>query len=213
MSAADEEAARLKSEHARLRKEIEARLREFKALWESATDEDIFRELVFCLFTPQSKAKSCWAAVERVRDSDLLLKGSAMQISARMSGVRFHRTKAARVVEARKHLRGLKSRLAGFGTPFEARDWLVANINGMSCKEASHFLRNIGMGADLAILDRHILKNLVLLGVIEDVPRHLSPAKYLGIEAGVREFCACACIPMDHLDLLLWARGTGEIFK
>ena len=29
----------------------------------------------------------------------------------------------------------------------------------MSYKEASHFLRNIGFGENIAILDRHILKN------------------------------------------------------
>jgi N-glycosylase/DNA lyase len=94
-----------------------------------------------------------------------------------------------------------------------AREWLVANINGMSYKEASHFLRNIGMGQDLAILDRHILKNLVRLGVIQEIPSSISPRKYLDIEEKMRRFCTREKIPMDHLDMLLWCRETGEIFK
>ncbi|MFO7619107.1 MAG: N-glycosylase/DNA lyase [Thermoplasmata archaeon] len=213
MSATGEEVARLKSEYARLKAGIDVRLAEFRALWDSADDATIFRELVFCLFTPQSKARSCWAAVERVCDCDLLLKGSAEEISEKMSGVRFHHTKARRAVEARKYTPGFKNRIAAFPSPFEAREWLVANVSGMSYKEASHFLRNIGMGGELAILDRHILRNLVRLGVITEMPKSLSPKKYLEIEASMPAFSEDIGIPLAHLDMLLWHRETGEIFK
>lgn len=204
---------RLKQDYAKMRPAIESRLKEFTEMWKAGTDETVFRELVFCLFTPQSKAKSCWASVETVCGHDMLLPGSAEQVSACMTGVRFHHTKAERVVEARKYLIGLKARISGFGSPSEAREWLVANVDGMGHKEASHFLRNIGMGRDLAILDRHILKNLVLLGVIPEIPKSIWRKKYLEIEERVRQFCIRAEIPMDHLDMLLWCRETGEIFK
>ena len=45
---------------------------------------------------------------------------------------------------------------------------------GLGYKEASHFLRNIGLSEDIPILDRHILKNLVLLGAIDKVPSSIS---------------------------------------
>jgi N-glycosylase/DNA lyase len=204
---------RLKQDYVKIRPAIESRLREFEEAWESGTDETIFRELVFCLFTPQSRAKSCWAAVERIRECNLVTEGSAKQISRELRGVRFHHTKAKRVAEARKHLDGLKARIAGFENPQEARRWLVENVDGMGYKEASHFLRNIGMGRDLAILDRHILKNLVALGVIPEMPDSISEKRYLRFEDLAREFCLKEGIPMDHLDLLLWCRETGEIFK
>ena len=38
-------------------------------------------------------------------------------------------------------------------------------------KEASHFLRNIGMGKGLGNLDRHILKNLDLLFLSKETGR------------------------------------------
>lgn len=41
----------------------------------------------------------------------------------------------------------------------------------MSYKEASHFLRNVGFGEDVAILDRHILRNLERLAVIDEIPK------------------------------------------
>ena len=43
---------------------IRSRLADFDDVWETADDDRLFAELAFCLFTPQSKAKSCWAAVE-----------------------------------------------------------------------------------------------------------------------------------------------------
>jgi len=83
----------------------------------------------------------------------------------------------------------------------------------MGYKEASHFLRNIGLGKDMAILDRHILKNLKAFGVINDIPRALSRKKYLEIEEKMRKFSHEIGIPISHLDLLFWSRQTGEIFK
>lgn len=207
------ELEKLKKSYRLIGQDVEARLAEFEKIMEEGDDTSIFTELVFCLFTPQSNAKSCWAAVERLCRVDLLLNGSAKEIAKELKGVRFHNTKAGRVVEARKWLKDFKARIAGFETSFEAREWFVENINGMGYKEASHFLRNIGMGQDLAILDRHILKNLVLLGIIEEVPKHLSPKRYLEIEAKMKIFSRREKIPMAHLDILLWYRETGDIFK
>ena len=93
------------------------------------------------------------------------------------------------------------------------REFLVNNVKGFGMKEASHFMRNIGLGKDLAILDRHILKNLKLYGVVDEIPNSLTQKKYLNIEAKFREFSEKIQIPMDELDLLFWSEETGEIFK
>jgi len=93
------------------------------------------------------------------------------------------------------------------------RDWLVKHVKGLGLKEASHFLRNIGMGEELAILDRHILKNLVCLGVIAGVPASLTPSRYKEIESRMKTFSSSIGIPMGELDLILWYRETGSIFK
>jgi N-glycosylase/DNA lyase len=83
----------------------------------------------------------------------------------------------------------------------------------MGYKEASHFLRNIGFADDLAILDRHILKNLKIFGIIEEIPKSLSKKKYLEIEEKMRNLANEVNIPVSHLDLLFWSKETGEIFK
>ena len=201
------------------KRDIERRLKEFKELFENSNDDRIFAELIFCLLTPQSKAKICWKAVENLMKKDLLIRGSYEQVLRELKGVRFKKNKAKYIIEARKTFTKeneirIKSVISSFSDSTKAREWLVKNVKGMGYKEASHFLRNIGFGEDLAILDRHILKNLRLLGVIEDIPKKtLTKKRYMEIENKMREFSRDIGIPLSHLDLLFWSKETGEIFK
>ncbi len=184
------------------------------------TGAELFAELAFCLFTPQSKALSCWAAVKTLQKESLLMKGSAEKIAAVIAakGVRFKNNKARYLVEARLKLFSseavpLHRLISSFKTPQKARDWLAHNITGLGLKEASHFLRNIGRAGDVAILDRHILKNLQQLGVIKTVPSSLSKSVYFCIEEKMRVFSKNVKIPMAYLDLILWYNETGALFK
>lgn len=205
----------LKELYVPVKEQIDARLGEFRQVWEKATDEELFIELVFCLLTPQSKAKTCWKAVQRLNRKCMLSEGEPCQIRDELFGVRFNRRKAEYICLARKTFSTcpLRATLKEFDDPFKAREWLVENVLGMGYKEASHFLRNIGLGEDLAILDRHILKNLKLLGVIKDVPSTLSRRTYLDIERKMTGFSKKTGISMGQMDLLLWYKEAGEVFK
>jgi N-glycosylase/DNA lyase len=198
-----------------IKSQIEARLMDFSRIWETASDEELFRELVFCLLTPQSKAKSCWKAVQRLDRKCMLDDASPARVSEELVGVRFNQRKGQYICLARSMFssRSLRATLAGFADAAAAREWLVENVKGLGYKEASHFLRNIGLGEELAILDRHILKNLALLGVIKEVPSSPTKKMYLEIERKMTAFSKEAKIPMGHLDLLLWYKEAGEVFK
>jgi N-glycosylase/DNA lyase len=208
----------LKTLYGPVKAKIEQRLSEFAMVWKKGSDEEIFSELVFCLLTPQSKARSCDSAVCILLEKDLIMNGTQKQIARILSRkTRFHNNKARYVVEARKMFtqRGkmrIKERIIDVD-PKKTREWLVDNVRGLGLKEASHFLRNIGFGEELSILDRHILKNLVLLGVITEVPASLTVKNYLEIEKKMIEFAKKVRIPLTHLDLLLWYKETGEVFK
>lgn len=195
-----------------IQEKIRSRLNEFDRLREKGNDGEIFAELIFCILTPQSKAQSCWKTVETLLNKNLLLKGNEDQISKMLKRVRFRNRKAEYIVEARKHY-PIRSKIKKFDDIYSAREWLVQNVRGMGYKEASHFLRNIGFGEELAILDRHILKNLKSLGVIEEIPRSLTKKKYFEIEKKMKKFSEKVEIPMSHLDLVLWYKETGEVFK
>jgi N-glycosylase/DNA lyase len=201
-----------------MKDEIRSRLNEFKRAWKTGNEKKIFNELIFCILTPQSKAKYCWAAVENLHSKNLLLRGDANHIAKELNRVRFKHKKAGYIIRARKQFSldkkiDIKSLLEQFSDVHDARDWLVQNAKGIGYKEASHFLRNIGFAEDFAILDRHVLKNLKLHGVIEKIPNSLSKKRYFEIEKRMKEFSKRIEIPMADLDLLLWYKETGEIFK
>ncbi|MCX8207385.1 MAG: N-glycosylase/DNA lyase [Methanothrix sp.] len=212
-----DEIEQLKELHMKLKDVIEAKLKEFDQIWLNADEERLFEELVFCLLTPQSRARSCWAAVERLSSMGKLLCPAQDGIRNELTGVRFSNQKAEYICRARE-LFTLDGRLSVRAhidpeNTFQTREWLVKNVKGMGYKEASHFLRNIGLGRDLAILDRHILKSLVRFGVIPDIPKSLSRSRYLKIEASMSDFARSISIPMPHLDMVLWYMGAGEVFK
>lgn len=207
----------LLAEYRRKKPIIKKRLREFRRILKGS-ERAIFEELCFCILTPQSKALNCDRAVKELARRGLIHAGGANGIKNVLRRlVRFHNNKAAYIVGAREAFRGagcatLKGLLRAH-SPFDAREWLVENIKGLGYKEASHFLRNIGLGRDLAILDRHILKNLRRYGAISRIPPSLGRRAYLGIEEEMRRFCGRINIPLEELDLLFWSRETGAIFK
>ncbi len=198
--------------------EIDRRLEEFSRIWAEGTDEDIFAELVFCILTPQANGKSCWAAVENMIRKNILYKGEFRQILNEIKGARFIYKKSAYIIEAREKFLGdnkvsIRTIISRINDGYSARDWLVNNIKGIGYKEASHLVRNIGFEGNLAILDRHILKNLHLAGALESIPSSISRGKYFAIEKKMLEFAKAIRIPMSHLDFVMWYKETGEIFK
>jgi N-glycosylase/DNA lyase len=202
----------------RKEQEIVRRLEEFKEIWDRGTDEELFMELVYCIITPMARGKMCFSAVDTMVRTGVLFTGTRDQIKGHLIGARFIHKKSAYIVEARERYlhndsASLRSILRKINGDQEARQWLVEHVKGIGYKEASHFLRNIGFTRDLAILDRHILRNLHSVSAIEEIPDSLSERRYLQIEKSMREFSKAVGIPMAHLDLLLWYKGTGEILK
>ena len=197
---------------------IQKRLGEFELIWKDATDELLFEELVFCLLTPQSSAKNGMAAVDLLKEHNLLFSGEFEDIREYLNIVRFRNNKANYILEARDMFYGAEKKsirkiLVDQGSIFNKRTWIVENIKGIGYKEASHFLRNIGLGSDLAILDRHILRNMKYLGIIDDIPKSITPKIYIKMEKKLSAFAIKQKIPMNHIDLLFWYREAESILK
>ncbi|MEN3047294.1 MAG: N-glycosylase/DNA lyase [Candidatus Caldarchaeales archaeon] len=194
---------------------IEARLAEFRSV-DRRDAARLFEELAFCVLTPQSKASSALVAVEELKSRGLLLKGSRKSIAEvlRRRGVRFHNAKARYLSMNRPLLLGDPPRIVEVLTlpPVEAREVLVEEAWGMGLKEASHFLRNVGIEG-LAVLDRHVLRWMVRAGRLESVPKSLTRRKYLELEREFLNWADELGIKPEALDLLLWYLQTGEILK
>jgi len=204
------------SEYIKKKKRIKDRLKDFRKVW-TGTEKRIFSELCFCICTPQSKAVVCDRAVMFLEKKGLLLKGALRDVRNELKGVRFPNNKAKYIVEARElFVKGNRVNIKTEIDPediIKTREWFVSNVRGIGFKEASHFLRNIGFGKDLAIFDVHILRNMVRLGLIDEEPKSLTGKRYMFLENRLRVFSKEIKIPMDELDLLFWSNETGKVFK
>jgi len=200
-----------------IKKDIYNRIFEFKSVWNEADEKRLFQELVFCLFTPQSKAVNAWETVIKLTENNKLFEANASSISNDLNLVRFKNNKASYLVKAREmffnNSKGIRETLLEFTSVLEKRKWLNRNIKGYGLKESSHFLRNIGFVEDIAILDRHILRNLKRFNVISEIPKSIPEQKYFQIENQMKKFSNKISIPLGHLDFIFWFNETHTIFK
>ena len=190
---------------------IRTRLSEFA----SVPASEYFYELMYCLLTPQSSAKHAEQAVLALRAAGYPNREVNPEPFLRKKEcyIRFHKTKSNYLLRMKDQYAIIAGKLTEPVAAVELRDWLVQNILGLGYKEATHFMRNIGKNDGLAILDRHILRNLKRLGVIRSIPKSLSKKHYLNIERRFSEFASHIGIPLDELDLVFWSMETGEILK
>ena len=186
------------------KEEIKQRLNDFKQ------NKDYFYELCFCLLTPQSSARGADYCIQKLKELNFQTK-EINPVPILIQRIRFHNNKGAYLLEFKKNYKTIFNDINNIKDNKEKRNYLVKNVKGLGLKEASHFLRNTGH-ENLAILDRHILKNLAKLNVIE-LPKTLTPKIYFEIENKFQNFSKKVKIPMDELDLLFWSMETGEIFK
>ncbi|MCD4792847.1 MAG: N-glycosylase/DNA lyase [Bacteroidales bacterium] len=200
-----------------IKTDIQNRISEFKSVWIHADEKKLFQELAFCLLTPQSKAKNAWKSIMILTKNQKIYEAEANAIAEDLNLVRFRNNKSRYIVEARKKFlnnsKGIRETLNEQKSIFEKRDWLNKNIKGFGLKESSHFLRNIGFVEDIAILDRHILKNLKKYNVIDEIPKAVSEKKYYEIERKMKNFANKIKIPLEHLDLIFWYNEANTIFK
>jgi N-glycosylase/DNA lyase len=197
---------------------IRERLAEFSRLRESASDERLFEELTFCIYTAGASARMGLRCVEAVRP--VLMTGSLRDIQKALDHRhRWPDARGAYVYETREYLRenfGMRMRelLEGFESAEQRRDFFAANpgIRGLGYKEGSHFLRNVGFRG-YAILDKHILARLAEMGVIESPKPPSTKKKYVALEEKMKLFAREIGLDFDELDLLLWYTKTGEILK
>ncbi|MFH0929316.1 MAG: DNA lyase [Candidatus Aenigmatarchaeota archaeon] len=169
-------------------------------------DECLFEELCFCIMTPQSRAKYCRLAVDRLKKDGKLFTASQEKIREYMTGVRFPEVKAQRIVEARGKLPELKKNLSK--EPQELREWLAKNIKGLGMKESTHFMRNIGFQG-MAIIDVHIQNFLKKVGKINK-NKSLTKKRYLELEEVFLGLAKEAEISPEELDIAIWLYQSGE---
>lgn len=182
-------------------------------------DERIFEELCFCILTANTSAEMGMRAIDALRN--ILIDGNAEEMTKKLEGIyRFNVVRPSYIIHTREYLKKelsfkLKEKIMSLTNEMASLREFFANnegIKGIGCKEASHFLRNIGFKG-YAILDKHILNSLLEFKVIDEIKLPLTSKLYIEIEQKMKIFSNEVEIPMDELDLLLWSRKNGRILK
>lgn len=203
---------------------IEKQINSCVELGRNGSREDLFYDLAYCLCTPQNDARHVVKAINTLKEKQVLSADDEELLAfyLRKEKVRFHNNKASYILSAKKRfigencerdIREYVNYLLSL-SQIEARNELwVRNIKGLGMKESSHFLRNIGHGSDLALLDLHVLSLLYGHNVITNIPRSLTSSKYLEIEEKMRNWSKQIGIPMGDLDFVIWGMATGWVYK
>ncbi len=189
---------------------IKQRLMEFKQI----QPNEYFYELCYCICTPQSKAVAAFQVQNKLKTADFYNKpfNPVDILIQKEHYIRFHNQKSERLLMIREQFPLVMNIIEENTTPKVKRLELNALISGMGMKECSHFLRNIGFSG-LTILDRHVLKHLVLAKVYPELPKISSIKQYLAVEEKFLEFAETIAIPIDEMDLLFWSFENGNILK
>lgn len=196
-----------------VRKVVEERIKEFTGVYYSSS-EKWFEELVYCLLTAYSSARMGYKCLAALTEENALFTGNIDNIRSclRGQGHRFAEKRALYIMAAREYAPNIKEIIQRQSSSKKAREWLVNNIMGFGMKEASHYLRNVGY-LDLAIIDRHILSNMLELKIIPGMPKSITKKKYLEYEVILEAAATKLNMPLGKMDLYLWYRKTGEVLK
>ena len=201
-----------------------------KKKWSDMGEERLWEELVLCILSSNVRYEMAKSAFQQLRYKRILREArlDPKKILARLiakelqrpiylprkrdNGLRKYRfpnIRARNIVQSARFLyyknNGLHRILDHFKSSRETRDFLATSIPGIGLKEASHFLRNIGYGDELAIIDVHIisfLKEMSLVNVIGGV--NINERIYRRLESIMQNLAVSLNLSLAILDMAIW---------
>lgn len=189
---------------------ITGRADEFREIGKGSKEE-IFGELCFCLLTANTSAEL------GIRTQNLIgLEGflnydrTHLRDELKRIRYRFYNVRSNFIVDARWIIDELPDLLRA-PNRYDTREYLVENVKGIGYKEASHFLRNVGV-FDFAILDKHIMKMLAEEYKFK-LPKAVSRKEYYSNEEKVIDLAERVNLEPGIFDLYMWRIATGKIIK
>lgn len=191
---------------------------------EPFTEPRLWTELACCVLSSQVPYETAQAAAVRVEASgvlmdrglslgsleaslaDLLRRPFELEVGPRRYRFPDSRARqlAATATAIRREADGLADLLAGFERMDCAREWFVDHAPGLGPKQASMFLRNVGASYDLAVLDRHVINYMMIVGLTSEPAPARRMADYRRDEIILRDHAAEFGLPVGFLDWAVW---------
>lgn len=188
------------------------------------TESMLWTELACCILSSQVPYETAQAAALRLEENGILLEKGATEPELEVAlaellrhpfdigGVskryRFPQARArqlaATVMEVRREGKTLPDLVESFEDVEIARGWFVTRAKGLGPKQASMFLRNVGASYDLAVLDRHLISYMVIMGLTKDPKPMRRMVDYCRDEIVLRDHAASFGLPVGFLDWAVW---------
>lgn len=190
---------------------------------EQLSESFLWEELVSCILSSQVKYEHSSAACKVLKQKNLLCVNSKLnnyekrlssclkkpiRIEEKYFRYRFPNKKAQQISAAYRNIYGdgstLTKLLNSRKLSSEVRELLVDTVPGFGMKQASMYLRNVRLSYDLAIIDTHILKYLMLVRAIQTIPKTISKKRYLQNEKILLLLAQKFGYPVGCVDYAIW---------
>jgi len=199
--------------------------------WTAMEEAELWHELVSCLVSSGVQFELAAAALANLDAHGLLnwvgMEAAAPAFEQRISDVlskpidfqrgckvrstqryRFPRSRAnyiRRTAEQVYRSGSIKEILATSIDSLETRRQLINICVGIGPKQSSLFLRNVGLGHDLAIIDVHVARYLRLVGLMPVCgPGFGNLTTYEKVETVVQNYSIGLGLSMQALDIAIW---------
>jgi N-glycosylase/DNA lyase len=189
-------------------------------------ERDLWRELSCCVLSSQVPYELALAAAKRIHEDGILLSpltrgrlqverkllkllSGPLLIDGHTRRYRFPQIRAAQLAEGwltiRTQFDSLTNVLEDHSDAYSARAWLVREISGIGPKQASMLLRNVGVTYDLAVIDRHIIRYMLLTGLCSKEPVNLGNLRtYQDHESSLRGHAEKIGYDLGVMDWAIW---------
>ena len=191
----------------------------------------LLSELILCILSSQEKYEAALSMMKvlqknnafqvpksksqlkeiRTKISDLL----AMPLKFRYKGkihfrrLRFFRKKGQYILSTIEDIYlsdlTIKEILRAQSCIYETRENIISHSSGLGPKQASMFLRNVGYYADFAVLDKHVITYMRLMGLTQIQTNTFTNLKqYEKLELELKSYAETYKVRLWHLDLAIW---------
>lgn len=163
--------------------------------------EAIWRELLLSLVSSQVR----WKTAEGIATA--LCAG--VPVSCALRTHRFRNVVSRHVDSALRSRDELLDRIFDLvfseTEPKHMRREVVRAVPGIGPKQGSMFLRNIGIGHRIAVLDSHVVRFLSNVGILKDAMPPRTISAYEAAEGHYVDYALAKSLSPDILDVAIWA--------
>lgn len=194
-------------------------------------EHKLLSELVLCILSSQEKYEIALGAMKMLRRDNALtiplnrleLKELKTRVTATLKEpivfvykgkeysrrLRFFNKKCDYIIDTIRNIYfnnlTIKELLSNKDSIQETRNSIIRYSNGLGPKQASMFLRNVGYYSEFAVLDKHVIDYMKMIGITNGSNNVYSTIKQYQIaETSLKTYADTYNVSLLHLDIAIW---------